>query len=50
MIVRESQNKYIMIEQDHHARLSGQMAANLKDSFFLESKLNPSVLYAIEKP
>ncbi|MFD1363587.1 DUF3891 family protein [Lentibacillus salinarum] len=48
MIVRERQNEYIMIEQNHHAQVSGQMAANLKDSFFLEDKFKSSVLYAIE--
>ncbi|HLS09125.1 DUF3891 family protein [Lentibacillus sp.] len=48
MIVRERQNKYIMIEQDHHARISGQLAANLKDSFFLEERLKQPVLFAIE--
>lgn len=48
MIVREHQNTYIMIEQHHHAQVSGNMAANLKDSFFLEAKWKPSVLYAID--
>ncbi|GGJ88688.1 hypothetical protein GCM10007063_09010 [Lentibacillus kapialis] len=48
MIVRERQNEYIMIEQDHHARISGQLAANLKDSFFIEEIWKQSVLYAIE--
>lgn len=48
MIVKERQHNYIMIEQDHHARISGQMAANLKDSFFLEEHLKQSVLYAVE--
>ncbi|WP_010529185.1 DUF3891 family protein [Lentibacillus jeotgali] len=48
MIVRERQNQYVMIEQDHHARISGQLAANLKDSFFIEETWKQSVLYAIE--
>ncbi|ALX49305.1 DUF3891 family protein [Lentibacillus amyloliquefaciens] len=47
MIVREQQDSYIMIEQHHHAQVSGQLAANLKDSFFLEEDFKPSVLYAI---
>ncbi|TFJ92680.1 DUF3891 family protein [Lentibacillus salicampi] len=47
MIVRERQNTYIMIDQDHHAQISGQMAASLKDSFFLEERLKDSVLFAI---
>ncbi|HLR63780.1 MAG TPA: DUF3891 family protein [Lentibacillus sp.] len=48
MIVRERQNKYVMIEQDHHAQISGQLAANLKDSFFIEETWKQSVLYAIK--
>ncbi|SFB07129.1 Protein of unknown function [Lentibacillus halodurans] len=49
MIVRERQNAYIMIEQDHHAHISAKMAAGLKDSFFSGKMFKPSVLYAIEK-
>ncbi|SFE17739.1 Protein of unknown function [Lentibacillus persicus] len=47
MIVREREDSYVMIEQDHHAQISGQLAANLKDTYFLDEALKHSVLYAI---
>src|SRR5690625_5024251 len=47
MIVREHQDKFIMIEQDFHAYISGEMIANWKDSLFKGEHFKKSVEYAI---
>lgn len=47
MIVREHDDEYIMIEQDNHARLSGEMASAWKNSLFAGPTLRDSVEYAI---
>ncbi|MFB4169616.1 DUF3891 family protein [Virgibacillus sp. JSM 102003] len=49
MIVREHTNEFVMIEQDHHAHLSGEIAAHLKESLTPEKELRESVEYAIYK-
>ncbi|TRM11245.1 DUF3891 family protein [Lentibacillus cibarius] len=48
MIVRDSQEGFVMIEQDHHAKLSGEMAACLKASILPGDEFKQSVLYAIK--
>lgn len=49
MIVREQDNEFIMIEQDNHARLSGELAAAWKESLFNGAELRGSVEYAISR-
>ncbi|MFC4559565.1 DUF3891 family protein [Virgibacillus kekensis] len=49
MIVREHSSGFIMIEQDHHAHLSGEMAMALRNEFFAGKKLRQSVEYAIHQ-
>ncbi|SEQ71895.1 Protein of unknown function [Virgibacillus subterraneus] len=49
MIVREHRNEFVMIEQEHHAYLSGEIAANLKESLIPEKEFRESVEYAIYK-
>lgn len=49
MIIREYTNEFVMIEQDHHAHLSGEIAANLKESLTPEKERRKSVEYAIYK-
>lgn|SRR5699024_1391044 len=47
MIVREHPNHFIMIEQDNHAQLSGEMIANWNDSLFIDTKFKKTVEFAI---
>lgn len=47
MIVQEHDNAYIMIEQDNHARMSGELTVNWKDSRFAGHAHRKSVEYAI---
>ncbi|MEW9677096.1 DUF3891 family protein [Lentibacillus sp. L22] len=47
MIVREHENEYIMIEQDNHAHISGELAAAWKDTLFAGNDLRKSVEYAV---
>ncbi|WP_106495307.1 DUF3891 family protein [Lentibacillus sp. Marseille-P4043] len=47
MIVREHANDFIMIEQDNHAHISGELIANWEESSFPGAKLRKSVEYAI---
>lgn len=47
MIVRERNNDYIMIEQDNHARISGELAAAWKDTLFAGKQHRNSVEYAV---
>jgi hypothetical protein len=49
MIVRERENEFIMIEQDHHARISGEILSNWEESFFKGKKWKDSVLYAVAR-
>ncbi|WP_099156696.1 DUF3891 family protein [Virgibacillus ndiopensis] len=49
MIIRERQNDFVMIEQDNHAHISGQIITNWKDSLFLGQELKKSVEYATFK-
>ncbi|MFD1037767.1 DUF3891 family protein [Virgibacillus byunsanensis] len=47
MIIREGSNGFVMIEQDYHAHISGEIITNWKDSLFHEPNLRGSVEYAI---
>lgn len=47
MIVRERANNFVMIEQVNHARISGELIANWKDSLFKRIEIGESVEYAI---
>ncbi|MEN1968072.1 DUF3891 family protein [Lentibacillus sp. N15] len=47
MIVREHDQAYIMIEQDNHAHISGELAAAWKDSLFIGHDRRKSVEYAV---
>ncbi|WP_065410153.1 DUF3891 family protein [Pseudobacillus wudalianchiensis] len=49
MIVRERENEFVLIEQDHHARASGDMMAYWRDSLFLGKEWRHSVNYAISQ-
>ncbi|WP_188455924.1 DUF3891 family protein [Virgibacillus oceani] len=49
MIIRERQNGFVMIEQDNHAAISGQLITNWKDSLFEGHEFRKSVEYAIYK-
>lgn len=47
MIVREYKDKFILIEQDHHARLSGEIMKYWKDDLFKGKERKKSVEFAI---
>jgi hypothetical protein len=47
MIVREYDDRFVLIEQDFHARLSGEIMKNLRDDLFKGAKWRKSVNYAI---
>lgn len=47
MIVRDRMNEFVMIEQDHHARISGDIFSHWKSGLFKGEKWRESVLYAI---
>ncbi|GAB3046789.1 DUF3891 family protein [Virgibacillus ainsalahensis] len=47
MIVRERTNEFVMIEQDHHAQVSGKIMAKWKDALFQGTEQRKSVEYAI---
>jgi Protein of unknown function (DUF3891) len=47
MIVREREDKFIMIEQDNHAIMSDELMKNWKESLFHGEELRQSVQYAI---
>ncbi|MFS0645700.1 DUF3891 family protein [Siminovitchia sp. 179-K 8D1 HS] len=49
MIVRERMNEFVMIEQDHHAGISGEIFSCWKDGFFKGEKWRESVLHAVTK-
>ncbi|RKQ28804.1 DUF3891 family protein [Oceanobacillus halophilus] len=49
MIVRESKDYFVMIEQDNHAEASKELMTHWKNNLFLGSNLRESVEYAIEK-
>lgn len=47
MIVREREKDYVMIEQDNHAHISGDLVTAWKDSLFIGRDFKDSVEYAI---
>ncbi len=47
MIVRERKDDFVMIEQDNHAHISGDLFKAWKDSFFAGESFRESVEYAI---
>lgn len=47
MVIREQAEHFIMIEQHEHARLSGEIAKNLKSEYFIHEKDRQDVIYAI---
>jgi hypothetical protein len=47
MIVRERDDSFIMIEQDLHARVSGEIMAHWKEELYLGGEFKSSVDYAI---
>ncbi|MEK4027709.1 DUF3891 family protein [Pseudobacillus sp. FSL P4-0506] len=47
MIVRERKNEFVLIEQDHHAQISGIIMSYWKDSLFSAPEFRRSVEYAI---
>lgn len=47
MIVKELPNEFIMIEQDNHAQMSGEMITKWKDELFRGQEFKTSVEYAI---
>ncbi len=47
MIIREHNNTYIMIEQTHHAHISGELAKQWRDDLFKGNAMRESVIYAI---
>src|SRR5699024_6722048 len=47
IIIREHPNHFIMIEQDNHAQLYGEMIANWNDSLFNDTKFKKTVEFAI---
>ncbi|GAB4075171.1 DUF3891 family protein [Barrientosiimonas marina] len=49
MIVRERDQGFVMIQQHHHAQISGELARQLDNAFFDDKNLRPSVEYAIAK-
>ena len=49
MIVRETQQYFIMIEQHHHGQISGLLASHWGDRHFKGEKFRPTVEYAIEQ-
>lgn len=49
MIVRETQQHFIMIEQHHHGQLSGLLANQLDDCYFDGKKLRSTIEFAIEQ-
>lgn len=49
MIVRNRMDEFVMIEQDHHARISGEIFSYWKSDYLKSEKLNQSVLYAVTK-
>ncbi|KKB36517.1 DUF3891 family protein [Bacillus thermotolerans] len=46
MIVREGENEFILIEQHHHAQISGDIICQWKDSLFEGAAYRKSVEYA----
>lgn len=48
MIVREHEESYTMIQQDHHARAAGEIMRNWKPENYLGPQLRESVEYAID--
>ncbi|WP_174615518.1 DUF3891 family protein [Virgibacillus ihumii] len=48
MIVREHENKFVMIEQDDHAHISGQLLHNWDRNLFRGHQLWKSVEYAVQ--
>lgn len=47
MIVRERENDYVLIEQDNHAQISGELIAVWKDAYFAGGAFRESAEYAI---
>src|SRR5699024_6115133 len=47
MIARERKDDFVMIEQDNHAHISGDLIKAWKDSFFAGESFKESVEYAI---
>jgi len=46
MIIREHDNDYVFIQQDHHAQISGDILKRWEPDYFLGSELRESVEYA----
>ncbi|MFC3041722.1 DUF3891 family protein [Virgibacillus xinjiangensis] len=49
MIIREHDNDFVLVEQHHHAKLSGEIMERWKDNLFEGKGRKESVLYAIEQ-
>ncbi len=49
MIIRESENSFIMVAQHDHASLSGQIAAHFKKEFFIEEVFFDDVVLAVQE-
>ncbi|WP_087974379.1 DUF3891 family protein [Oceanobacillus rekensis] len=49
MIVREHEHDYVLIQQDHHAQISGYILEQWKSEYFLGPELRDSVEYAAYK-
>lgn len=47
MIIRESENEFIMITQHDHAQLSGEIARNIRKHFFVDTSNIEEVLLAV---
>lgn len=46
MIVREHEHDYVMIQQDHHAKISGNILERWRSEYFLGPEFRESVEYA----
>lgn len=49
MIIRETENHFICIEQDHHAHLAKEVIKQWKDILLKNEPLKEDVLYAVEQ-
>lgn len=49
MIIRETDNHFICIEQHHHAKIAKQLIAQWQDDFLKNDPFTKDVLYAVEQ-
>lgn len=49
MIIRETEDEYVMIAQHDHARLSGEIAQHIRSRFFLDDSFMEDAIFAISE-